>query len=99
MPDAVGSKTIISDDFWHALNKKTSSSSDFFNAFVADNEDSSGVALKVSEWGAESSTPGREYSMLTTESGGSSHWCSDLHKVLPPIINRERKLVPNENKD
>lgn len=99
MPDAIGSKTIISDGFWHALNNKTSSSSDFSNAFVADNEDSSGVASKVFEWGAESSTPGREYSMLTTESGGSSHWCSDLHKMLPQIINRERDLVPNENKN
>ena len=75
-----------------------SSNSDFSDALVAASEESSGVALGIFVWGAESLTTGREYSVLTMESGGSSHWCSDFHKVLPSIINRERKLVPNENK-
>lgn len=45
--DVINGKMIISDDFWHALNDKMSGSSDFFDAFVAANEESASKLAKA----------------------------------------------------
>ena len=45
--DVIDGKMIISDDFWHALNDKMSGSSDFFDAFVAANEESASKLAKA----------------------------------------------------
>jgi len=45
--DVIDGKMVINDDFWHALNNKMSGSSEFFDAFVAANEESASKLAKA----------------------------------------------------
>ena len=45
--DVIDGNMVISDDFWYALNDKLSGSSEFFDAFVAANEESANRLAKT----------------------------------------------------